>query len=141
MEALKSMGWWALLLLVVVAIGWILYSRRENFTNRVDYSVKGEKGSLGFIKPEFWQKHWDKVLALLLVVAVVLFVAGCSSGSTPTPPPVAAVNCQGSYIGSYGPPDHDERVRLRNLSLGNRGIAITGNDDIDNTNAGGGAPD
>jgi hypothetical protein len=142
MEILKTIGWGLPLVLVVLVLGWILYSRRKNFTNRVDYSVDGKKGSLGFIKPELWQKHWDKVFALLVVAAVVVFVAGCSNGTdTPTPPAVAVVNCQGSYVGSYGPPDHDERIRLRNLSLGNRGIAVTGNDDIDNANAGGGAPD
>jgi ABC-type Fe3+ transport system permease subunit len=114
MEALKSIGWWALLLLAVVAMGWILYSRHKKFTNKVEYSVKGEKGSLGF-KPEWWGKHWDKVFALVVVIAVVVFVVGCTSGSsTPTPPPVAAVNCQGSYVGSYGPPERDERIRLRN---------------------------
>lgn len=141
MEALKTMGWWVLLLLAVGAIGWVLYSRGKNFTNRVDYSIDGKKGSLGFIKPEFWQKHWDKMLALLVVAAVVVFVAGCSSSSVETPPPVATVNCQGSYVGSYGPPDHDERIRLRNLSLANRGIAVTADEAENNRNAGGGDPD
>jgi hypothetical protein len=82
MEILKSIGWGALLLLIVVAIGWVLYSRPKNFTNRVEFSIKGEKGSLGFIKPEFWQTHWDKMLALLLVVAVVALAASCSGGSS-----------------------------------------------------------
>ena len=107
---------------------------------KINFSYKGVKR---WIAPdmEWWQKHWDKVLALLVVAAIVLFVTGCSSGSTPPPPPVAAVNCQGSYIGSYGPPDHDERIRLRNLSLSNRGIAVTADEAENNRNAGGGAPD
>ena len=142
METLKSIGWWALLLFAMGAIGWILYSRRKNFTNRVDYSIEGKKGSLGFIKPEWWQKHWDKVFALVVVAAVVVFVAGCSSSE---PAPVTssdvAMNCQGAYVGSYGPPEHDERIRLRNLSLSNRGIAVTADEAENNRNAGGGDPD
>ncbi len=52
-----------------------------------------------------------------------------------------AKGCAGSYVGNYGPPSHEERIRLRNLSLQGRGVAVTGNDDIDNANAGGGSPD
>ena len=52
-----------------------------------------------------------------------------------------AKSCAGSYVGNYGPPERSERIRLRNLSLQGRGIQVTGNDDIDNANAGGGAPD
>lgn len=53
----------------------------------------------------------------------------------------AAKSCTGSYVGNYSYPDRDERIRLRNLSLAGRGIAVTGNDAIDNGNAGGGDPD
>lgn len=53
----------------------------------------------------------------------------------------AKSGCAGSFVGNYGPPERDERIRLRNLSLTGRGVAVTGNDDIDNANAGGGAPD
>lgn len=138
MEFIKT-AFWAVLVLVV--LGWLLYSRSQNFSNKIDYSVKGEKGSLGF-KPEWWQKHWDKVFLLVVVVGVVVFVAGCTSGANePTPPPVAVVNCEGSYVGNYGPPDHDERIRLRNLSLGNRGISVTADEAENNRNAGGGDPD
>ncbi len=52
-----------------------------------------------------------------------------------------AKSCTGSYVGTYGPPDHDERIAARNRSLTDRGIAVTGNDAIDNGNAGGGDPD
>lgn len=65
---------------------------------------------------------------------------GTTSGTTTTGG-VSKSGCAGSYVGNYGPPEHDERIRLRNLSLAGRGIAVTGNDDIDNANAGGGAPD
>ena len=106
---------------------------------KINYSINGVKR---WIAPDmaWWGKHWDKVLAAVVVAAVVLFVAGCSSG-TVAPAPVVVANCQGSYVGSYGPPEYEERIRLRNLSLENRGIAVTGNPETDNTNAGGGAPD
>ena len=38
-------------------------------------------------------------------------------------------------------PDHERRIAQRNQSLKDRGIQVTGNDDIDNANAGGGPPD
>lgn len=52
-----------------------------------------------------------------------------------------AKSCTGSYVGSYSAPERDERIAARNRSLGDRGIAVTGNDAIDNGNAGGGDPD
>lgn len=61
--------------------------------------------------------------------------------TTTTTTGAAKSGCAGSYVGNYGPPSHEERIRLRNLSLANRGIGVTGNDDIDNANAGGGSPD
>ncbi|MEO6293893.1 MAG: hypothetical protein ABIO88_14865 [Burkholderiaceae bacterium] len=66
-----------------------------------------------------------------------------ADGTTTTTTTVSsgAKSCAGSYVGNYGPPSHEERIRLRNLSLANRGIGVTGNDDIDNANAGGGSPD
>ena len=110
---------------------------------KIKYSINGVKRWIA-PDPVWWGKYWDKVLTLVVVLAVVLFVTGCTSG-TNEPAPVTssdvAANCQGSYVGSYGPPEHDERIRLRNMSLTDRGIAVTGNHDIDNANAGGGAPD
>jgi hypothetical protein len=53
----------------------------------------------------------------------------------------SAKSCTGSYVGTYSAPERDERIAARNRSLGDRGIAVTGNDDIDNANAGGGPPD
>ncbi|MEQ1534652.1 MAG: hypothetical protein ABL923_02140 [Burkholderiaceae bacterium] len=64
-----------------------------------------------------------------------------STTTTTTSSSGGAKSCTGSYVGNYSPPDHDERIRLRNLSLAGRGIAVTGNDAIDNGNAGGGDPD
>jgi hypothetical protein len=47
----------------------------------------------------------------------------------------------GSYIGGYSMPEQSVRRENRNRSLTDRGIAVTGNEDIDNANAGGGPPD
>lgn len=67
--------------------------------------------------------------------------ATTTTTTTTTTGGAAKSGCTGSYVGNYGPPSHEERIRLRNLSLTGRGIAVTGNDDIDNANAGGGSPD
>lgn len=85
-------------------------------------------------------KSVKRVLAMLCLAAAAVALVACGS-SEPPPVAVATVNCQGSYVGNYGPPEHEERIRLRNLSLEGRGIAVTGNADTDNGNAGGGAPD
>ena len=67
---------------------------------------------------------------------------GPKNGTTTTTTSTGtASSCMGSYVGSYDAPSHDERIRLRNLSLAGRGVAVTGNDDIDNANAGGGGVD
>ncbi len=68
---------------------------------------------------------------------------GPANGSTTTTTTAggAAKSCTGSYVGNYSPPDHAERIEARNRSLAGRGIAVTGNDAIDNGNAGGGDPD
>lgn len=67
---------------------------------------------------------------------------GPKNGSTTTTGSAgSAKSCTGSYIGTYDAPSHDERIRLRNLSLQGRGIAVTGDDATDNANAGGGGVD
>ena len=67
---------------------------------------------------------------------------GPKNGTTTTATSAGgAKSCTGSYVGTYGPPDHAERIEARNRSLAGRGIAVTGNDAIDNGNAGGGDPD
>ena len=68
---------------------------------------------------------------------------GPKNGSTTTTTLTtgSAKSCTGSYVGNYSAPDRDERIAARNRSLGDRGIAVTGNDAIDNGNAGGGDPD
>lgn len=67
-------------------------------------------------------------------------VQGPANGSTTTSGG-SAKSCTGSFVGTYDMPSHEERIRLRNLSLAGRGIPVTGNDDIDNANAGGGGVD
>lgn len=67
---------------------------------------------------------------------------GPANGSTTTTTSAgSAKSCTGSFVGSYDAPSHDERIRLRNLSLAGRGIAVTGDDATDNANAGGGGAD
>jgi hypothetical protein len=96
----------------------------------------------------------SRLLKLSVIAAVTVVIAACNVGKTDTVAggtgtgtgtggvgPKTKSGCTGSYTGAYSPPDHDERIRLRNLSLAGRGIPVTGNDDIDNANAGGGPPD
>ena len=71
----------------------------------------------------------------------VFSLQGPKNGSITTTTTGSSASCTGSYVGTYDAPSHDERIRLRNLSLAGRGIAVTGNDDIDNANAGGGGVD
>ena len=132
MEILKTMGWWALLLLALVAMLWILYSRHKNFTNKVKYSIDGEKGFLGF-KPEWWQKHWDKVFALVVVAAVVVFVAGCSSGNSEPAAPAqhASALCPSVIEGTVDAPPMADRVEALRIEAASKGITLTGSYAVD----------
>jgi hypothetical protein len=67
--------------------------------------------------------------------------SGGSTGGGSTGGGSSKSGCTGSYVGGYSMPDQATRIEMRNRSLGDRGIAVTGNDDIDNANAGGGPPD
>ena len=95
-----------------------------------------------------------RALLLSATLLAALIASGCNVGkidtvtaatggtsSTTITTGSSKSGCTGSYIGNYDPPSHEERIRLRNLSLAGRGVAVTGNDDIDNANAGGGPPD
>ena len=55
-----------------------------------------------------------------------------STTTTTTTSTGSAKSCTGSYVGNYDMPDHDERIRVRNLSLIGNGKPVTGNDAIDN---------
>lgn len=91
-----------------------------------------------------------RTLLLSAALLAALVASGCNvgktdtvtttSGGTPTTG-TAKSGCMGSYVGGYSMPDHETRIAMRNRSLADRGIAVTGNDDIDNANAGGGPPD
>jgi hypothetical protein len=74
----------------------------------------------------------------------VFSLQGPKNGTTTGPSPGgggSAKSCTGSYVGNYNPPEQAERREARNRSLAGRGIPVTGNEDIDNENAGGGPPD
>ena len=67
---------------------------------------------------------------------------GPKNGTTTTTTSTgSASSCMGSYVGNYTYPDHDERIRLRNLSIISNGGVVTGDDAVDNGTAGGGDPD
>jgi hypothetical protein len=71
----------------------------------------------------------------------VFSLQGPKNGTTTTTTTGTSASCTGSYVGSYDAPSHDERIRLRNLSIVNNGGQVTGNDAIDNATAGGGGVD
>lgn len=95
-------------------------------------------------------------LLLCASLLAALVASGCNVGKTDTVAgtttgagtgtgtgggSVTKSGCTGSYVGGYSMPDQARRISNRNRSLNDRGIAVTGNDDIDNANAGGGPPD
>jgi hypothetical protein len=90
-----------------------------------------------------------RTLTLSAALFAALVASGCNVGKTDTVTTTGGSTttsttksgCMGSYVGGYSMPDHETRIAMRNRSLGDRGIAVTGNDDIDNANAGGGPPD
>lgn len=106
---------------------------------KINYSINGVKR---WIAPntEWWTLHWKKAAAGIAVVFLALMLFGCAAGRVDTP--VNQVfNCKGSYVGSYSPPEHTERIRLRNQSLALRGITVVADEEVNNKNAGGGSPD
>lgn len=68
---------------------------------------------------------------------------GPKNGSTTTTTSSggSASSCTGSFVGNYDAPSHEERIRLRNLSIINNGGVVTGDDATDNATAGGGGVD
>lgn len=98
-------------------------------------------------------------LPLLLTVAVAAVVSGCNVGKTDTVAGAATTTtsgstttttttttasgkgCTGSYVGNATPPSHEVRIATRNRALAAKGIAVTGNDAIDNAATGGGGVD
>lgn len=66
---------------------------------------------------------------------------GPANGSGSSGSGGSASSCTGSYVGTYDMPSHEERIRIRNMSLVANGKPVTGNDAIDNEAAGGGGVD
>ena len=103
---------------------------------------------------------WRPASALVAVVLASATLVGCNVGKTDTvttdetPASTGTTTgtttagasgykggCFGRFEGGYNMPEHEQRIAQRNQSLKDRGIQVTGNDDIDNANAGGGPPD
>ncbi len=98
---------------------------------------------------------WRPVSALAAVALASATLVGCNVGKTDTvTTDTTSTNtgttagtsgykggCFGRYEGGYNMPEREQRIAQRNQSLRDRGIQVTGNDDIDNANAGGGPPD
>ena len=96
-----------------------------------------------------------RTLTLSVALLAALVASGCNVGKTDTVTGGTGTGtstgggggsstksgCTGSYVGGYSMPEQAVRIENRNRSLNDRGIAVTGNDDIDNANAGGGPPD
>jgi hypothetical protein len=92
-----------------------------------------------------------RALTISAALLAALVASGCNVGKTDTVSTTTTggttttsttkSGCMGSYVGGYSMPDHETRIAMRNRSLADRGIQVTGNDDIDNANAGGGPPD
>lgn len=68
-------------------------------------------------------------------------VATTTSGTTTTTTTGTGKGCTGSYVGGANPPSHEVRIETRNRALAAKGIALTGNDAIDNAATGGGGVD
>lgn len=129
--------WLVVLLLVLV---FLFVAKERNFADRLNGSIDGKKYWFDF-NAVWLEKNFYRVLGAVVLIGVGLILFGCSGGRIEAPPPVAVMNCQGSYVGGYSPPEHAERIRLRNLSLASRGIAVTADEVENNRNAGGGDPD
>lgn len=99
-----------------------------------------------------WHNKFPLSLKAVTLAAATL-VVGCNVGKTDT---VAAngttstggttttgigKGCTGSYIGNIEPPTHEVRIENRNRELANNGIALTGDDAIDNPKTTGGGVD
>lgn len=126
--------WVAAFAAVLWGIDW---AAQRGYFAKMRSSVNGERYTFSLPK---WKRYFPVFsIAVLILVGVI---SGCTSGaSDPAPAPVAAANCHGTYVGGYSPPEHDERIRLRNLSLAGRGIVVTADEAENNRNAGGGDPD
>jgi hypothetical protein len=103
---------------------------------KINFSYKGVKR---WIAPdmEWWGKHWNKVLATAVVLAVVVFVAGCSSGSNEPEPLAVAKLCPSVIEGTVDAPPMADRVKALAIEAQSKGIALTGDYATDVKNQGG----
>lgn len=128
-------GLWLLGILAVLLL--VQHAAKLGVFNKFSFSKEGTRQNFDIVK---WNKYFPLSAFAILLLSAVVLLAACSPSKS-TPPVVAAVSCHGTYVGGYEPPPHDERIRLRNLSLAGRGIAVTANESDNNRNAGGGDPD
>lgn len=133
-------NWIFWLVATLLFLAYLLVAKERGFRDRLNGSIDGDKYSLGF-KAVWLEKNFGRVMGAIAIIGFGLMMFGCSAGRSEAPAPAAVANCQGSYVGSYGPPEQAERIRLRNMSLANRGIAVTADEAENNRNAGGGDPD
>lgn len=82
-----------------------------------------------------------KLLKLSAIAIATVVIAACGDKNDVKPDPIIAKGCTGSYVGGYNMPDQATRIANRNRSLTDRGIPVTGDEDENNRNAGGGPPD
>ncbi len=69
-------------------------------------------------------------------------IPGITNPTTPVAPVVTnPTSLKGHYSGQIEPPPHEIRIENRNRNLANQGIALTGDDSIDNPKTGGGGVD
>lgn len=97
---------------------------------KINYSINGVKRWVA-PDPVWWGKHWDKVFAAVVVLAVVLFVTGCSSGTNDPAPPAVATLCPSVIEGTVDAPPMADRVEALRIEAASKGIAITGNYAVD----------
>jgi len=87
--------------------------------------------------------HWV-LIAVAIIVAIIFFrnkKDDTAAGVVVAPEPVVARVFKGKVSGRIEPPNHDERIRLRNQALTEQGKPITGDDAVDNAATGGGGID
>lgn len=96
---------------------------------KLKYSINGVKRWIA-PDPVWWAKYGGKVLALVVVLAVVLFVTGCTSG-TNDPAPVTssdvAMLCPSVIEGTVDAPPMIDRVRALAIEAQSKGLTLTGN--------------
>ena len=135
--------WLVATLLVLI---FLLVAKERGFRDKLNGSIDGKKYWIGF--DAVWlEKNFSRLIGFIVGAGLVLMVIGCSGSSVETPPPVAALNCEGTYTATVDMPDHEARIASRNTSLTNAGHSLTNADGTPRSEAelnailGGGTPD